>query len=872
MKNENSEVQAEHGKSRTFKIIRWVLIGGAGLVLLLFLGIPLYLSSSGGTNLLLGKVNQSVDGQVQMDDFSIGWFKGIKLTNLSYADTAGTTSVSVRRIETQPHYTSLLGGKVKLGKTVIDRPQIYLKVSPEKEQPAGMDAPKTKPSAEPMAFPIDQIDLELIDGAATIELAGDMPQTVKFANIASKVHIAQAGAPSSLAVSMNVNDDAKITANGTATADKKGWTLKEGDFDVQVSKLQLASLKPLFALAGQEIDMAGELNADATVQIVENQVKQLNANAVITNFAQGTGEQRMVFDKPIRVTALAQQDGAAVKIDQLNVESEFCNVRCSGTTEALTYAVDADLAQTQRLIGQFTDMAGLTMQGKLTADGSVSMAEQVITAAGKGTVTQLVVQKDALRTPVTNMQMDFDCTVDQAKNQLRLASANLAAAPGTVKIVNLVLPMDEQADKTISLDAQAKLDLAQTWVFAQVFTELPKDVQVVGMLDSAVKVSTQGSELRIRTDKAQIDNLEITRPDSDPFVQDRVSLNADILLDTDAQTIDVKALDMQGSRGESLIKVTKGKIEKKVSQKTTKLTGDFQAQYDLKTLSAFASAYLPAGLTMEGKRSDALRFDSEYPTEQPELMKANLNAFSAFGFDKAAYQGLNFGPTQVTLNVKKGQAAIDMPDADVNGGKVRFAGDVNLAEEPMMLRLRKSAQVVENVKIDDIISAQLLQYLNPVFAQATGVTGTANLSCNTLAIPLGGGTPKDIDMAGAIGLTDVRLNSPLLGLFKQALKTEGLDLFAIPSSPFTVKNGLVQYADMPMVFGGRATFNFSGTIGLEDQALAMTVKAPIGDRILPVPLGGTLIKPKLDTSKLIESQGRQLIEQEVQKQLERLFR
>lgn len=147
------------------------------------------------------------------------------------------------------------------------------------------------------------------------------------------------------------------------------------------------------------------------------------------------------------------------------------------------------------------------------------------------------------------------------------------------------------------------------------------------------------------------------------------------------------------------------------------------------------------------------------------------------------------------------------------------------------------------------MSANLLQYLNPVFAKSTGVTGTANLSCSTLAIPLGSGTPKDINLAGNVGLTNVRLNSPLLGLIKSALRTEGLDLFSVPSTAFTVKDGTVAYSNMPMTFGSSYTMRFSGAIGL-DKRLKMDVEVPVKDRTYVLPLTNSLDKPELDISRL----------------------
>lgn len=843
----------------------------AGLVLLFFFGVPIYLSSSAGTNFLLRKVNQTVDGQVRMDDFSLGWFKGVKLKNVSYADSAGNASIQVQQIETHPRYLSLLGGKVKLGKTLIDSPQVYLKIPAIEKQTGQIDKSASIEKAPP-AFPLNQIDLKLINGNATIELLDGAPQKVAFTNIASNVQLAEAGKPSSLDFSMNIDEQSSVSVKGNATSSKKGWAVKDGDFNVRISKLELASLKPLFALAGQQVDMSGELNADATIEISQNQVQKLDAQVTVDHFTQGTGDQKTVFEKPITVSMMAGQKADAVQIDKLNIESEFFQVSGDGTLEAMNYSVDADLAQTQRLIGQFTDMGGLAIQGKLVSDGTISMTDQTVKAAGKGSIQQLMLKREDVSTPVTDVQMEFDGTVDQAKNQLRLALANLTAAPGSVKIANLVMPMGEQGDKTISLDAQAKLDLAQTWAYAKALADLPKDLQLAGMLDSAVKVSTEGSRMQLLTEQTRITQLKITQPDSEPFVQEKVSLDADVIVDTDAQTIDIRTLDMQAADGQSLIKVTKGAVKKKISNNMTTVSGDFQAQYDLKSVSAFASAYLPEGLIVEGKRSDTLRFESQYPTDKPELMLANLNGSGQVGFDKARYQGLNFGPTAMKLNIQQGQATIDIPDADVNGGKVRFLGDIDLTEEPMMLRLRESTQVVEKVRIDDVISAQLLKYLNPIFAEATGVSGIASLSCDTLAIPLGGDVPKEnIHLVGKVGLTDVRLNSPLLGLFKEALGAGGMNLFSIPPSPFTIKDGLVQYKNMQMMFGNDYVLLFSGSIGL-DESLAMNVGVPIDNRRVDVPLGGTLAKPKLDIGKFIESGTRQIIEQEIQRGFERIFR
>ncbi len=271
-----------------------------------------------------------------------------------------------------------------------------------------------------------------------------MPQKVSFTNIASTVQIVDAGKSSSVDISMDIDDASKISAKGTATPAKKGWTLEDGDFNVQISKLQLASLKPLFALAGQEMDMSGELNSGITVKVDDNAVR-LEADASITDFAQGVGDRRVVFKEPITVNAVVSGAGKEVQIKTAKIRSEFCNLDCSGTLESMDYAIDADLARLQPIVEQFTDM--------------------------------------------------------------------------------------------------------------------PPEVSVSGMLSARGRVEMTDGQMRMVSENSKIQQLKISVPDSEPFIQDQVTLDADVRMDMGEKTIDIRSLNLQGSRGETLINVTKGVVK-----------------------------------------------------------------------------------------------------------------------------------------------------------------------------------------------------------------------------------------------------------------------------------------------------------------------
>lgn len=886
-KKTSGRVIGSTGKKRPFRILAGVFIGIAGLLLLLFFAVPLILSSSGGTRFLLGKINHSVDGQVGMDTFSVGWFSGVKLTNLTYDSDDGATQVKVGRVQTQPRYSALLSGRVDLGKTVIDRPQIYVKVSsPTPPSPASPTTmPKERPAGTTFMLPVHLIDLEVLDGNATIELldADAQMRRVTFKNIASTVVLNEPGQASRLNLSVDVangQEAGTVRAEGEVTPPKKGWTLEDtdGTFTVSISKLELESLRPLMALAGLDVQTGGVLNGDADIQISKGAVEMLTVEATVANFSQGVGEQKVVFDEPVRLSARGGFKDNALRIDTLDVKTPFCTVTCSGGMETLDYAVKADLAQTQNFLAQFVELGGYGMAGALDVSGRLELAEGRIASAGRGTVGKLLVSKEGRNAPQTDVSLEYNAALDSKKHLLSVSSAMLTMAPGTVNIRNLSAPLGEAAGP-ITLAAQANLDMTKVWPYAQVLADAPEDIALAGLFNAAVLVQTQDDILRVKTDGAGIRNLRVAKAGSEPFVQDEVKLTADVSLDLERQSIGVNTFDMQGAKGETLLKITKGKVEQSSDAGIKTLDAEFEAEYDLQTVSAIASAYLPDGLKVQGKRKDSFMLSARWPKSEPEKMTANLNGKGGFGFDRAEYFGLNFGPTEMTMDIRQGMVNLMIPETTVNQGKLRFAGTVNLTEEPMFLRLKEPTAVLENVQINDVISAQLLTYINPVFAGAVHTSGVANFTCRRLTLPLSGDHLDKMDIDGTVGIADIRLQAgDFLGQILTLLNQRQAVQMTLRPTNFLMQQGTISYKDM-QIDVDNYPLGFSGSLGL-DKRLSMDVKLPIGTDFRPVrltdtgadrlevALGGTVDKPSIDINRLIQRQGQQLIEQ----QLQRLFR
>ena len=884
------EAASDHKKnppkrSRRFKVLKWALIAAAGVVLAIVVILPAYLSSGSGKQLILSRMGRAVDGAVDAKTLSVSWFKGIRFTDLTFSDDKGMTSVSVREISAKPQLLAMLRGNLALGKTLLDAPRVVINVHDPRTR-AKNDKPSESDNAgHGAAVGLAMLDLEVKDGNATINLARkDGIQSLHFRNIASKVNLNPLGKKSTFDLAMAVagdNTESQVTAQGSLTRPrgKKKWTLAgtTGDFKVSVGKLDLSTLTPLFGLMGKDIQAGGQLNADADVRIEKGKFQRVMAKAELRDFKRIVAGKETVLEQPVIIDADVSSTDGAISIKRLDFESSFCNVRCKGTGNVVDYDATAELKGLQDFAGQIVDFGEYRFLGSVASTGKVTFDENRVKLTGRGLAENLVIGKGNLVTEATTANLGFDIDRDNEKNITKIASAKILADLGRIEIVDSVIPGDMKQGP-VSLGLSADVDLKKLQPFVALAIDLPEGVIFAGRLVSEAAIDGKDGTFHIKTDRTNVRKLLITSPNQEPFKQETVKLIGDIVADTKQKEITINDLLLEGAQGQSLIKVMKGKFDQSEQGQKTNVTGQFQAEYDLAAVSAIASPYLPAGLAMEGIRSSELIFDSQYPTGTDQLL-ANINGETNIGFDKARYMGLNFSKADLKLHADKGLLALELPAATVNEGKITFAGNVNFKEKAMTLRMAKPAQLAENVKINDEMTQRLLMYINPIFADQAGVTGIANFHCEKMSIPLGGSTFKDdLQITGTIEISDVILKPR--GLIGQIFQDPGR--VEILPTRFVVDKGFVNYEDMP-VHVGKYPLNFSGRIGL-DKSLDMTVTLPLtvafktakigadSDVRIPVPIGGTLDEPTVDLSRLMEEAGKKILEEELRKGLDRIFR
>ncbi len=315
-----------------------------------------------------------------------------------------------------------------------------------------------------------------------------------------------------------------------------------------------------------------------------------------------------------------------------------------------------------------------------------------------------------------------------------------------------------------------------------------------------------------------------------------------------------------------------------------KIQGKCEADYDLAALSTIAAPILPEGLKLEGKKKESITFSTSSTAEQPDRLLENLNTEFSFSFDRAEYMGLEFGPMETKVEISNGLLTIAPFSTSVNNGRANFAATVDLKQSPMLLKTTGPIDVFKDIRISDRINPKLLIYLNPIFADIAEVSGIATFQCEKLAIPLDSKNKGDLEIAGTIAVKNIQTQaSGFLGhiMTLAAIRQPDVNITIRPTH-FVLEKGFLSYPNMQMDIGDNPV-NFSGGVEL-DGNWDMTVTLPytlqgktinVGEEAtagrISLPIVGPFDKPRIDTSKLIEEQLKQLVPIGVQKLLEELI-
>lgn len=993
-------IKSEPKKKTKRKLLRRAAALAVIIILLAVLAVPWFVSSEKGRRMILARINNSIDGKMDFAGLTMGWWSGVRVTDIGFNDIAGRVSVRVKQITTKPHYGSILTGSLSLGKTEILEPRVEVNLAASQAGTLKSSQEKKTATKEPgvIVLPIKRVEMVVKDG--DLKVTDAKAETVELSQINSRLNLQAPREQTDFDLNLAVvggGKESKIAANGRVVPGR-GWRWEgtSGEVAVEVNDLELGSLAPIFAMGGLEIEARGKISGNAEGEIRNGQIEKVRAkvegrdldvdavkltggrfktsqlgvnvklarakdminiesfdiksdwlaaegHGVIpttagsldeflktdsslsgrfeldaaqlftqmpgvfrlkegTNVTSGmlkgdietlmeegrrkikgqinlerlagvVGGKTIALSEPVHIEAVITSEKDGVKFDKLDLSSAFARVNCSGTTQSFKYRGDIDLARLQAELGQFVDTKGYGIAGELSGQGEVTIKEERITAGGSSTVKNFrLSSEEGVSAFEPAAEIDFSAAVERSKNVLDVGFIKAKASLGEVSIKDTVLPLGKEGKGEMNLDVSAKdVDLQRLQSFAVLLAGFPKDMQLSGAAETQVGIRSERNRYYIAAEGTHIKNLRVNYPGKAPFEQREVSAAFDAEVDSAEKAVIVKKFQIESDQ----IKI-RGQFSKTDEGQKTKVDSRAECEYEWAAVSTIAGPILPAGLVLEGHRKDTISFTSEYPKGQEDKLLENLSVKAKAGFTKGRYFGLNIGPTEADVQIEKGLLRISPFSTTVNNGRFNFAGEADFKQKPTLLKTPGPIQIIQDVQINDEVARELLRYLNPVFANAVRVSGTANFECEKLAIPLAGATKRDMEVIGTISMKNLRLEtSDLLGqiLSTAGVSGRGVDITIHPTR-FVLQNGFLRYDNMQMDVGENPV-NFRGVIGL-DKSLNMSVTLPYttegrtarvgkeakGERI-SLPLKGTVDKPELDLGKLLEEQLRQRLMKEL---------
>lgn len=577
--------------------------------------------------------------------------------------------------------------------------------------------------------------------------------------------------------------------------------------------------------------------------------------------------KQIILSKPVEIDAKIVSQKDQIIFEKLNVDSSFVKADLTGTTDNMNYTANVDLERLQADMGQFIEIKP-KLSGSAQLIGKGSFVKKVFTSTGSASATDVIIKMTngkIISEPAATAGFDFSADLD--KQLLTAKTANISADAGKINITNLSMPFGKNTAAATKLHATFSTQIEKLMSLASAFGIYDSNTQFAGLARGDLAFAKTGDVIEASTKQTDITNLKISSPGKEPFTQPSMTIAFAGKFDTGKKIYNIPTLNVTSPQ----IKLT-GSLSNAELGANTKTEGNLKGEYDLAAVSSIVSPFMPQGFTATGKRNDSLSFSSTYPTKDPQQFKANLNAKTTFGFDKAEYMGFDIGKSDFNVKIEKGLMTIAPFTSTVNAGKLNFGGSANFTETPSLLKTPGQMKIFDSIQITQQTSDILLGYINPLFANATNVSGTLSFDCEKLAFPLQKGYDKTIAVIGTLSITNMRLGSPLLDQIMTLTGSSGGSIITVHPTKFVVADGIISYDDMQMDIGTYPV-NFAGKIGL-DKSMKMNVTLPWkrNDQRIMVPLKGSVDKPQIDMGKLLENQVQQELESQIKKGLEDLFK
>ena len=464
----NDAPKAPPKKKRRFLVLK-ILGGLVVLLILLVLFAPMIASTGAVRSVVVGQVNKSLNGRVEIADWSFGWTGPIEIKGVRVFDQEGRTILTLARFYTPMSLLAAAQGKYDLGETTIDELNVVrlhvdedgqntfsklVKSPPSQPTPKSTDTNRTTPSKLPEV----RGTIKVTNFAAAIS-AANVPEELQIRPSNVTVTIPSINEPIKndlyLVYRVGQSPEGTIKLVGSVKAiENQQVNIDKLDAAeaLQLVGVDVAALSPFLQMAKLDLQTKGVVNGQLDLKAKGLNDLAANGQIKIADLSAGGGLLHgdtfatKFLNIPLEVsTTQVDSQGTQILIKTLRVEMEQGTVAVTADAPMQSLLAAAELipaAIQQTLLGQKQARKTIVWQ-KGNGQAVVSVDLDVAALANQLKNTAKLPEGTTLSSGKLTHKTTVDLTADKATI---VTNTDLTEVKGTAK-----LP-DDPATRNISLD------------------------------------------------------------------------------------------------------------------------------------------------------------------------------------------------------------------------------------------------------------------------------------------------------------------------------------------------------------------------------------------------------------------------------------
>lgn len=476
---------------------------------------------------------------------------------------------------------------------------------------------------------------------------------------------------------------------------------------------------------------------------------------------------------------------------------------------------------------------------------------------------------------------------------------------GTVRGLKLAMLEGQPIEAGGDLDLVVDLGRLSAWLAA---SGLLEDWRVGGRARLAGTLHSSGAAATAEL-SGRIEGLAVASAGSPVWNDARVDLACKAGYMPDQDRVEITSLAIGGS-------TVQIDARGAVLDIATRPVLDVQGTYacDAKALAAFIAKFLRSPVTLQDNQLRDFSLRIPLTGDEQSSWLATAEGKAALGWQRARLYGFALGPASAQARLAEGRLRVEPFEVAVNEGHVRLAPELRLAATPMLLT-HGSGRIIDQVRITPDMCREWLRYVAPVLSETAEAEGTFSVDLDGMRLPLD--RPGALEAGGRVTLHSVQVAPTPLAQELGLLVLRVADLFRINlpgrrsaddlatlwSRParvrlkresqldFRVASGYVHHENLVLELQD-FTVRTRGSVGF-DQTLSLVAEVPIRDdwlrserlrsafagKVLQLPVGGTLGRPKIDlrglerlASDFLREAATDALRDELDRQLDRILR